>query len=188
MRWRNMLVCGGVVWALAGWGAAEALGQKESFPQTKESLLNMSGMGKVKYEKYGGDFLSIIQEYSKDRKVEEKYKAPMRDKEDAGGRSMAVGKAYNAGESIEALTARYSVATDTILNHLSRFVMAGNTLHSTEALLSLSGLSPSQQQKVFAAFDELGAEMLKPIHEKLNAAVNYDELKILRLCYLCNKK
>jgi hypothetical protein len=29
--------------------------------------------------------------------------------------------------------------------------------------------------------------MLKPIHEKLNGTINYDELKILRLCYLCEK-
>jgi hypothetical protein len=29
---------------------------------------------------------------------------------------------------------------------------------------------------------------LKPIHDKLNATVNYDELKILRLCYLCEQR
>jgi ATP-dependent DNA helicase RecQ len=158
------------------------------FPQTKDGLLNMSGMGKVKYERYGEDFLAIIKEYSKDNKVEEKYKAPMRDKEDTGQRYMAVGQAYNAGESIDSLTARYNVNTDTILNHLARFITAGNPLRSAEDLISLSKLSPDQQQKVFAAFDELGTDMLRPVHEKLNATVNYDELKILRLCYLCEKR
>jgi hypothetical protein len=64
---------------------------------------------------------------------------------------------------------------------------AGNPLRSSGDLLSLSKLSPDQQQKVFQAFDELGADMLKPIHEKLNGTINYDELKILRLCYLCEK-
>jgi hypothetical protein len=55
-------------------------------------------------------------------------------------------------------------------------------------LLALSKLTPDQQQKVFSAFDELGPDMLRPVHEKLNASVNYDELKILRLCYLCEKE
>jgi len=41
---------------------------------------------------------------------------------------------------------------------------------------------------VFKAFDMLGSDMLKPVHEKLNGTVNYDELKILRLCYLCEKR
>ena len=158
------------------------------FPQDKDSLLNMSGMGKVKYERYGADFLAIIKEYCKENRVEEKYKAPMRNKDDAGRRYAAVGEAYNAGESLENLMARYGVSADTILNHLARFIMAGNPLRSAEDLISLSKLSPDQQQKVFRAFDELGADMLRPAHEKLNATVNYDELKILRLCYLCEKR
>jgi ATP-dependent DNA helicase RecQ len=158
------------------------------FPQTKEGLLNMSGMGMVKYERYGADFLAIIKEYGKNHKVEEKYKAPMRHKDDKGGRYMTVGEAYNAGEGITSLSARFNVTADTILNHLARFIMAGNLLHSTKDLISLSKLPPDQQQKVFTAFDEMGFDMLKPVHEKLNATVNYDELKILRLCYLCEKR
>ncbi len=159
------------------------------YPQTKDGLLNMSGMGKVKYERYGADFLAIIKEYCKDNGLEEKYKTPMRDKDkDAGRRYVAVGEAYNAGESIETLMKRYGVTADTILNHLARFIMAGNPLRTAEDLISLSQLSPDQQQKVFMAFDEFGSDMLKPIYDKLNASVNYDELKILRLCYLCEQR
>ena len=112
----------------------------------------------------------------------------MRDKSDAGRRYVAVGEAYNAGESIETLMKRYGVTADTILNHLVRFIMAGNPLRTASDLIALSQLSPDQQQKVFTAFDELGSDMLKPVYDKLNATVNYDELKILRLCYLCEKQ
>lgn len=157
------------------------------YPQSKESLLNMSGMGKVKYERYGADFLAILKEYCRENRIEEKYKTPMREKDDAGRRYMAVGDAYNAGESVQNLMTRYGVSADTILNHLARFMMAGNPLRSAEDLIALSKLSPDQQMKVFKAFDMLGSDMLKPIHEKLNGTVNYDELKILRLCYLCEK-
>jgi ATP-dependent DNA helicase RecQ len=161
------------------------------FPQTKEGLLNMSGMGRVKYERYGEDFLVIIRNYAHDHKLDEKYKTPMRDKvkekADVSGRSMAVGEAYNAGETIEALMVRYGVSADTILNHLAKFLTAGNRLRSAGDLLSLSKSTPDQQQEVFRAFEELGASMLKPIHEKLNGRINYDELKILRLCYLCEQ-
>ena len=158
------------------------------FPQSKESLLNMSGMGKVKYERYGMDFLTIIKAYCRENKIDEKYKTPMRDKDDAGRRYMAVGEAYNAGESIQNLMARYDVTADTILNHLARFIMAGNPLRSAEDLIALSNLNPDQQMAVFKAFDQMGSDMLKPVHEKLNGTVNYDELKILRLCYLCEKR
>jgi len=159
------------------------------FPQARESLLNISGVGKVKYERYGAAFLAIIKEYCKANKIEERYKTPIRQADkDANRRYVAVGEAYNAGESVDNLMKRYSVTADTILNHLARFTMAGNPLRTAQDLIALSKLSSDDQQKVFAAFDELSPDMLKPVYDKLNGTVNYDELKILRLCYLCEKR
>jgi hypothetical protein len=83
---------------------------------------------------------------------------------------------------------RYGVTADTILNHLARFMLAGNPLRTASDLMALSKLTPDQQQQVFTAFDKLGSDMLKPVYDKLNATVNYDELKILRLCYLCEQR
>jgi ATP-dependent DNA helicase RecQ len=159
------------------------------FPQSRESLLNISGVGKVKNERYGNTFLVIIKEYCKSNRIDEKYKTPMRTADkDAGRRYVAVGEAYNAGESVADLMKRYDVSADTILNHLARFIMAGNPLRSAEDLIALSNLSPDQQMAVFKAFDMLGSDMLKPVYDKLNSTVNYDELRILRLCYLCEKR
>jgi ATP-dependent DNA helicase RecQ len=159
------------------------------FPQSRESLLNMSGVGKVKNERYGKDFLAIIKEYCKSNRIDEKYKTPMRTADkDAGRRYIAVGEAYNAGESVVNLMKRYAVSADTILNHLARFVMAGNPLRSAEDLIALSNLDPDQQMAVFKAFDQTGSDMLKPVYDKFNGTVNYDELKILRLCYLCEER
>jgi len=158
------------------------------FPQSRESLLNISGVGKVKHERYGNDFLAIIKDYCRSNRIDEKFKAPMREKDDAGRRYVAVGEAYNSGESLENLMTRYGVTADTILNHLARFIQAGNPLRSAEDLISLSNLSPDQQMAVFKAFDHMGPDMLKPVYDKLNGTVNYDELRILRLCYLCEKR
>jgi superfamily II DNA helicase RecQ len=49
------------------------------FPQGRESLLNISGVGKVKFERYGAAFLEIIKEYCSANKIDEKYKAPARE-------------------------------------------------------------------------------------------------------------
>ncbi|HVF26507.1 MAG TPA: DNA helicase RecQ [Anaerolineales bacterium] len=159
------------------------------FPQSREPMLNISGVGKVKYERYGAAFLAIIREYSRANEIDEKYKTPMRQTDkDANRRYVAVGEAYNAGESVDNLMKRYGVTADTILNHLARFIMAGNPLRTAEDLIALSKLSPEVQQKVFATFDEIGSDMLKPVYDKFNGTVNYDELRIMRLCYLCEKR
>jgi hypothetical protein len=100
---------------------------------------------------------------------------------------MAVGESFNHGESLENLMKRYGVSADTILTHLTRFIRAGNVLSKTDDLEKLSNLKPEEQQKVFEAFNKLGLEALKPVYDKFNGSVGYDELKLLRLCYLKGK-
>jgi len=76
----------------------------------------------------------------------------------------------------------------TILDHLSRYLAAGNALRKDSDLQSLTSATPDQQQAVFAAFDELSSTYLKPIYDKMNGALNYDDLKILRLLYLISQQ
>jgi hypothetical protein len=83
---------------------------------------------------------------------------------------------------------RYQVALVTILEHLTRYVSAGHALRHGEDLESLSASTPQQKQAAFAAFDELGSIYLKPVYDKLDGTLRYDELKILRTLYLVSQK
>ncbi len=81
---------------------------------------------------------------------------------------------------------RNQVQAGTILDHLARFVAAGNKLRSGEDLQAMVSASPDQQEAVFRAFEALGTTFLKPVFEKLNGKLSYDELKVLRLVYLAS--
>jgi ATP-dependent DNA helicase RecQ len=98
-----------------------------------------------------------------------------------------VGEAFNAGESIPQLMERYQVQLGTILDHLSTFALQGHSLRHDETILSYSNLPAEQRQAVMAAFQEAGAERLKPVFDRLKEAVSYDELKVLRLYFLANQ-
>ena len=65
--------------------------------------------------------------------------------------------------------------------HLTKYALAGNRLRHREDMLLPVIASPEDQQAALAAFEELGVEYLKPVFEKLEGRVNYDELKVLRL-------
>ncbi len=155
------------------------------YPQTAESLLAISGVGQVKARQYGETFLDLMRDYCQKHGLAEKKKESVREKSDSGRRYAMVAEAYNDGESIESLMARYKVQVGTILDHLARYAMAGNSLRNDgNDLLSLSNIPPDQQKCAFEAFDELGTAFLKPVFDKLGGAINYDELKILRLIAL----
>jgi ATP-dependent DNA helicase RecQ len=158
------------------------------YPQSAESLLDVSGVGQVKARQYGGAFLEVIKAYCEKHDLQEKHKETTRDKSDSNRRYVLVSEAYNAGETIQSLMDRYHVTTGTILDHLTRYLSAGNTLRNGEDLQELTSATSEQQQAAFAAFDEFSPAFLKPVYEKLNGELNYDDLKILRMLYMISRQ
>ncbi|MGB8215517.1 MAG: DNA helicase RecQ [Anaerolineales bacterium] len=153
-------------------------------PQSPERLLDISGVGQVKARQYGVAFLEVLRVYCRKHNLREKTKEARRPKDDSGRRYMMVAEAFNDGESVTALMERYQVTAGTILDHLSRYIEAGHKIRPAEDLLALSAASPDQQAAAFAAFRELGTALLRPVFDKLNGSLSYDELKVLRLCFL----
>jgi ATP-dependent DNA helicase RecQ len=159
------------------------------YPVTMESMLNISGIGQVKADRYGTVFLSLILDYCQEHQLLGNQKSPQPTektprKSATGTRTMVIGDAYNAGQTIQQLMATYQVQAGTILDHLSAYVANGHTLRQADDLLAYSTLSSEQVNHVLAAFKATGAERLKPAFDTLDGTVSYDELKILRLYYL----
>jgi len=158
-------------------------------PQSSESLLSIAGVGQVKLEKYGDVFLEVIKVYCEKHGLKESPRKSIvtslagKD-EPLAARTRIVGEAFNTGASVQDLMKRHGVTANTILDHLNKYLLAGNKMRSDNDLQALTSTTPDQQQAAFAAFDELGPNFLKPVFDKLNGTLNYDELKILRMLYL----
>ena len=142
----------------------------------------------MKSQQYGEAFLEVIKGYCERHELKEKQKETVREKSDSNRRYVIVAEAYNSGETIQSLMERYRVTVSTILDHLARYLLAGNKLRTGSDLQSLTSATVEQQQAAFAAFDQLGATFLKPVFDRLNGTLNYDDLKIVRLMYLSSRQ
>jgi ATP-dependent DNA helicase RecQ len=158
------------------------------YPQSITSLLNISGVGQVKLRQYGEAFLDVIVPYCEKHGLKEKPKETMREKSDSNRRYVMVAEAYNSGETVQSLMERYHVTAGTILDHLARYLAAGNKLRDGEDLRTLTPVTAEQKRAVFELLDELSPTFLKPVYDRLNGALNYDDLKILRMLYLISKQ
>ena len=105
-----------------------------------------------------------------------------------GDRTRLVAEAFNEGIAVKDLMERHQVSRGTILEHLIKYMLAGNRLRKQEELDRLTSVTSDQKLASFSAFDEIGPDLLKPIFDALNGSVNYDELRILRLLYLIDRK
>jgi ATP-dependent DNA helicase RecQ len=162
------------------------------YPMSPASLAKIFGIGAVKAARYGHTFMTLIREYCQPRHISERPKRAARPATPEAPKNLSprytqVGEAFNAGESIPQLMEHYQVQLGTILDHLSTFALQGHSLRRDETILSYSNLPAEPRQAVLAAFQEAGAERLKPVFDKLNEAVSYDELKVLRLYFLASQ-
>jgi ATP-dependent DNA helicase RecQ len=172
------------------------------YPQSLASMLNISGVGQAKLNRYGQAFLDVIGPYCEKHGLKEIHPTPSSGKSNSseksarerksdleiGERTRLVAEAFNADVTVKVLMERHQVTKGTILEHLTKYMLAGNSLHKQENLMELTAVTADLRTAAFAAFEELGPTLLKPIFDKLNGTVNYDDLKILRLLYMIDQK
>jgi ATP-dependent DNA helicase RecQ len=159
------------------------------YPQKLSSLASISGVGKVKLERYGSDFLLIIRDYCKKHGLKESKVGGKAEKKKgtSGSRTRQLVEAYADGQSIESLAVHYGVLPATVLNHLTAYVADGNPLRCGADALALVSAPAELQAGAAAGFAELGTQYLKPVFDKLEGKVSYDDLRVLRFIYLCNQ-
>ncbi|MFN2223878.1 MAG: DNA helicase RecQ, partial [Candidatus Promineifilaceae bacterium] len=154
------------------------------FPRSEASFLTMYGVGRHKAEKYAAHFLPIIRAHCRENDLAERPKPGSgRVRARSGARTQLVGQAYQSGRSIQALAQEYGVKPRTIVDHLFKFMQAGNEIPAGD-ILDHSALPADALAQVLAAFEEQGPAYLRPVFEALNGQVPYDELHVLRLYYL----
>ena len=159
------------------------------FPQSKEYMMRMYGMGNVKFEKYGQAFIDILSDYCYENELEEKLKTSSvltRKRQRHSTRKLKfilIGEAYNEQNDISELMRDYGIKRQTVINNLYKYYQAGNSLYS-EGFLAESNLSSKEIGGILKLFEKMGTESLGLISEKLEGKIPYDELHLLRLYYL----
>ena len=167
------------------------------FPRTREQFLDIHGVGKVKYERYGEPFLDLICRYCREHHIDslpQKYPKPAKPKSQKAKahkapkrkdkpRYILVAEAYNQGDTIDAIMDRYGIKQGTVLDHLLKYLLAGKSLRS-DGLLPFSSLAADQIEQVLDAFDTVGTDYLKLAYDALEGRIDYEDLKVLRVYHL----
>lgn len=159
------------------------------FPRSSENLLQIYGVGSAKQNKYGNDFLSIIQKYSSEYGKEEKIKDIEKKKirHSSKKKHHRVGEEYNSGKSLEHLAEQNGVKMATILSNLKKYLDEGFEIPPA-GILEASNLSQRKRDEVLKVMAKKGADILKPVYEELDKTVDYNELRVMQLYYLAKNK
>jgi hypothetical protein len=103
----------------------------EYLPQNEKELLQISGFGAVKVEKYGQAFLSIIRSYCEERDLPSRLlekkasKRKSKEKKQKGDSQRISLELHRAGKNIEEIAEERNLAVSTIGTHLAKYVEKG---------------------------------------------------------------
>ncbi len=150
-------------------------------PQSRESLLRISGVGARKLEDLGDAFLSVIVDYARSNNLGEK-EVPVRRKK-GSSRGRAAGSTYDQtkqllqqGMTVEEVAQQRGLAKSTIAGHIGRLIQAGEQL-------DLNSYLPPQERfdTIRAAFVESGGTRLSPVKAILGDDYTYGEIRLVWL-------
>ena len=165
------------------------------FPQSLDSFAQIPGVGAAKLEQYGPRFVAAIRQYAAARGIADRTAArPLtaaaalqRGGREGEGRQQPLaarrGSTYDTTRalveqklSIAEIARRRNLAEQTIIGHLERLTMQGETLDLSHALPAAERFA-----QINAAFDACGDEYLNPAWERLGRQFTYDELRLARI-------
>ncbi len=164
------------------------------FPQSRESLSGIHGVGAMKLEQYGDDFLDAIRAYAMprglgDRTHQTALGSGRRQILGGGERRQSGGATRQAstyeqtrlllaqGLTIGQAAERRGLTTMTITNHIDRLVAEGAAIDLTPHM------PPDDVVRAIAAeFRKAGGmdAALRPIKDALGDGVSYDEIRVVR--------
>jgi len=146
------------------------------FPQSKEAMLTIKGVGLKKYESYGDSFLEIITDYSLANKKDqiEIVKEEKLEDNNLMDRYQLSYEAYLQNLSLKEISEKRSFSTNTIIEHLAKCEEKGQVIDWSRFLDN-----PAKEEKILVAINQVGLEKLKPIKELLSEDISYEDIKIV---------
>jgi len=151
-------------------------------PLSENDLLKISGFGTIKLQKYGPQFLSVVQQYCTQHNLKTRIqlKQPKRERREksssAGDKINSTFQSsynlYRQGKLISEIAEERKLSVQTIESHLSYFISEGE--------LSVDELVNKNKQKAIIKVAELhGIKSLKMLKDNLNEEVSYGDIRMV---------
>ena len=156
-------------------------------PQTETEMLRISGVGDLKMDKYGGDFLSEIIDHCKENSLESRIglkatprKPKSRTKRDVKGDDTysITFRMFRSGQSPAEIATARGLGLTTIETHLCRYVLSGDV--RLDELVNPEKIDPIRK----AIIEVNAGPAIGPVKEFLGDDYSYGEIRAVAADFL----
>ena len=154
-------------------------------PINNTQLIEISGVGEKKIEKYGNIFISKIQNYINENNIDKKW-----DNENLNNNKEKIKKqkSYEItvnmikdNMSLEEIASNRKITISTIISHINQYVSEG---FEVDFNINFNKYFTEVEEKIILEkVKDIGYLKIKPIKEALPSNITYDQIKLVILKY-----
>jgi ATP-dependent DNA helicase RecQ len=155
------------------------------YPITKEQVFDISGVGELKFQKYGYKFIEVIKEYVKTSNIEINWtflkKSKFIDSRSLENNNQKL-KTHEItinmlkdGIGIGKIAQARELTVSTIVTHITKYIDEVNFLDFNIDFKEL--FNEEQEKLILRAIEKVGIERLAPIKELLPSEITYDAIR-----------
>lgn len=165
------------------------------FPLSKEQMLDISGVGNVKYERYGEKFIIAISNYVTERDIEVKWEYGS-DAQGTCGKALDSNKSGRAktqkgktneitidmikeGRTVAEIATLRKLTAGTILGHIEKYLK-----ENSEENLDIKVdefFTEEQEKEITNAIEKVGFDRIGPIKYEVSKDITYDAIRAVIL-------
>ncbi|CUQ06949.1 ATP-dependent DNA helicase RecQ [Clostridium baratii] len=161
-------------------------------PINKEQLLDISGVGEKKIDKYGDEFINTVKEYIENNSLEVKFEfLNAKNKTTNSKTSKKVSdkkksfeitiEELKEGRSFIDIAKDRDITVSTVMSHIYKYLSDGEKIDFKINFTNL--FTKEDEEEVIRAINKVGYNKLKPIKEEVRDDISYDTIKYIILKY-----
>ncbi|MGG7159514.1 DNA helicase RecQ [Clostridium baratii] len=161
-------------------------------PINKEQLLDISGVGEKKIDKYGDEFIEKVKEYIENNSLEVNFeflnakskttnsKTTKRISDKKKSFEITI-EELKEGRSFIDIAKDRDITVSTVMSHIYKFLSDGGKVDFEINFTNL--FTKEDEEEVIRAIKKIGYNKLKPIKEEVRDDISYDTIKYIILKY-----
>ncbi|MBS6041719.1 MAG: DNA helicase RecQ [Clostridium baratii] len=161
-------------------------------PINKEQLLDISGVGEKKIDKYGDEFIEKVKEYIENNSLEVNFEflnAKSKTTNSKTTKKISDKKKsfeitieeLKEGRSFIDIAKDRDITVSTVMSHIYKFLSDGGKVDFEINFTNL--FTKEDEEEVIRAIKKIGYNKLKPIKEEVRDDISYDTIKYIILKY-----
>ncbi|SFJ14910.1 ATP-dependent DNA helicase RecQ [Terrisporobacter glycolicus] len=148
------------------------------YPVSEKELLDISGIGSVKFKKYGEEIIKVVKEYLEEKNMnpvwqEKKKLHIVIDGDNRKNNEIAL-DLLNQGKDLNDVSLEVEVSPATLLTYVNDYIVEGNSLNFDLELCEY--YNENEKNKILKAIDECKSQSLNLIKKILPSSIKYESI------------